>query len=623
MSLAINKISAVLGLLAVLQPANCDRILDFVAATKEGSKVFDIKPKYDDFDEIDLQKGRSGSDSKKRDGDYESTNLDFESILYSLPLEIGSNKQQVTVQVDTGSSDLWVTEEDWDGNCEEAKFKCTTSGFFDPSKSSSFVNNDTFFNISYLGGYGVEGHYGFDTVIIGDDIELPDFPFAVGEESTAEMAGIFGIGLPHGEALYSSEGITYENFAFQLVKNGITESAAYSIGLAPINDDNDSDFLLGAVDHGKYSGDFLRFPISPVTASSQLLSHVAVTLNEFYVGAAASLDDNDNIDSIVKAPIYTGSSPVLLDTGATVANLPQSIITRIAYQFDFTYDSSSGYYLKYCDEITSDYFVGVNVQGLDLTVPLFYLLESYESDTGAEICVLNIAPSNVLVLGDNFLRGLYMSVDLQNNEIALGNANLNPNATSSEDDIEVVSDTIPASTNELYSSTYDPSLTGTLYPTTAQLTTLYSASAFPTYYSDIYDVTLDEESGSFSETDDIPSGSNTGSSNTSSRRSSGSSASSSTSTRSSSRSSTSTRSSSRSSTSNSPSSRSSTSTPASSDRSSAGSSSSTGNGATTASRGEDTPTTSASSAPATSANAGSSNSVKYSALAFMLVNFFL
>ncbi|OWB71237.1 hypothetical protein B5S31_g922 [[Candida] boidinii] len=518
MRLKINEISVALGFFAALQPANGEKVLEYIENTKEGTKEFSLKPKYRDISEVNLEQifssgayglqkkdkyakmktvksSKKKSRQSKRNSDYDSTDLDFESILYSLPLEIGSNKQKVTVQVDTGSSDLWVTTQDWDSNCEEARFKCTTSGFFDPSKSSSFVNNHTLFNISYLGGYGVQGHYGFDTVIIGDDIELSDFPFAIGEESTAEMAGIIGIGLPHGEACYVSDNVTYENFAFQLVKSGITESATYSIALAAIDNNSDGDFLLGAIDHSKYSGDFLRFPIPPSGDDLTILPYVAATFKELYVGAAASLDDDNNVDTIVKAPIYSGSVPVVFDTGSSYINFPQSFIDGIAYQFGFTYDSSSSQYYTSCSDISTDYFVGINVQGLDLTVPLYYLLETAEQDNGDEVCVLMVEPADVVLLGDNFLRGVYMVVDLQNNEIALGNANLNPNSTSSDDDIEVISDTIPASTNKLYSSTEISS--GTLYPTSESLST-YS-TGFPTYYSDLYAMASGENSGDASD----------------------------------------------------------------------------------------------------------------------------
>ncbi|GMG07565.1 unnamed protein product [[Candida] boidinii] len=418
--------------------------------------------------------------------------------------------------------------------------------------------------MSYLGGYGVEGSYGFDTVIIDDDIVLRDFPFAVGNVSTMEMAGILGIGLPHGEALYVSDNVTYENFAFQLVKNGVTQSATYSIALAAIDDDDkDGDFLLGAIDHSKYSGDFLRFPIPPTSLSSRLLTHVAVTLNEVYVGAAASLDDNNNINAIVKAPIYIGSVPVLLDTGSSYVNFPQSFIDGIAHHFNFTYDSYGDQYYTQCSDISTDYFVGVNTQGLDLTVPLSYLLETAELENGERVCVLMIQPSEVFVLGDNFLRGVYMAVDLQNSEVALGNANLSRKESYSDNNIEVISDTIPASTNQLYSST-EIILNGTTYPTSAEPTTLYSS--FPTYYSNIYDITIDVNS---------PSSSNTRSSRSSSRAF--------------------------------------TPTSASSGRSSF----STGNGVITTSRGDTTST------KTTSANAGSLNTVQYSALAFMFVNFLL
>ena len=89
-----------------------------------------------------------------------------QDIDYVAQISIGTPPQQFVVDVDTGSSDLWV----WGSGCTDPE--CTANDQFDSSESSTFVpvldeNGDPVpFSITYGSG-AVQGIQGNDTVTIG------------------------------------------------------------------------------------------------------------------------------------------------------------------------------------------------------------------------------------------------------------------------------------------------------------------------------------------------------------------------------------------------------------------------------------------------------------------------
>jgi hypothetical protein len=78
-------------------------------------------------------------------------------------IQIGSNKQNFTVELDTGSSELWVTS----NSCKVKKVTCS-GDHFTPSQSTSFTNLNLPFEINYDDGTFFQGNYVNDTIFVSD-----------------------------------------------------------------------------------------------------------------------------------------------------------------------------------------------------------------------------------------------------------------------------------------------------------------------------------------------------------------------------------------------------------------------------------------------------------------------
>ena len=127
--------------------------------------------------------------------------IDYYDDFYLGIVSLGTPKQNFTIVLDTGSSNLWVID-----------IKCTTQackGYpdsqfnkhqFDPSKSSTYKSNGQFFSIQYGSG-SCYGNLGVDTLNMGG-IQVQSQTFGLAE-SIADVFGyqpvdgILGLGWPN------------------------------------------------------------------------------------------------------------------------------------------------------------------------------------------------------------------------------------------------------------------------------------------------------------------------------------------------------------------------------------------------------------------------------------------
>ncbi|OWB77341.1 hypothetical protein B5S32_g1503 [[Candida] boidinii] len=417
------------------------------------------------------------TEDEKEAADFYSFDIPYNDVLFAFPIEIGSTNTSLSVQLDTGSSDLWVTTSDWYSSCQYADFKCSTKGYFTPRYSHTFKNLSNPFNISYLGGYGVTGYYAEDTVGLGDDIVLEDFQFAVASKASVRMAGILGMGLKETEVQFINNGTTYDNFMFALANQGHINSPSYSMALGRNNEDGV--FLLGAIDHSKYIGDMYKFPMVEVFPGDGV-QYVALTLNGMSTGGFNKSENGT--DYLWKSSIANGSTAAILDSGATSVILPSSIISRISYAFDFEADYYSGMYYKNCSDINFHDFVSFDFQGFTVDIPLYYLVQKTK-----QYCVLYAYSSNVIILGDVFLKAAYFAADYENLEIGIANGNLAAEDGTDENQIEVINGTMNIPTNSFYSSTYSDSTatsyTNGLRAVHGSTVTVFSPTDVPLYYN--------------------------------------------------------------------------------------------------------------------------------------------
>ncbi|KAJ7583520.1 aspartic peptidase domain-containing protein [Mycena floridula] len=115
---------------------------------------------------------------------------------YSVPLLIGSQQQKLSLQVDTGSSDLWIASTSCSSDVCSYPGK---GGLYDPTSSTDAINTGVDFTINYLAGK-VEGDIYWDRVEAGGYVisnqALAAAADVENEPLSPLFSGVLGLALP-------------------------------------------------------------------------------------------------------------------------------------------------------------------------------------------------------------------------------------------------------------------------------------------------------------------------------------------------------------------------------------------------------------------------------------------
>lgn len=332
---------------------------------------------------LDFDVERNSTKYQKRD-ETASANLDdSRDIRYFMDLYLGSNKQKIRVDIDTGSSDLWVHDEFYGPSWE---------GMFNQSQSYSFKYLQEDFSIFYLDGSSTLGLYAKDTVSLEDGTSLSNFQFAVVNKSNSPSTpAIFGISRKVQELAKTQ----YDNFPYALVTQGIIDKPAYSIYMSKDHGDKGL-VLFGGIDNKKYQGELVTFPITDNWFASITLQDVIVNGETYYVG-----------------------KPALLDTGTSWLSLPDDIVDDITDKLGGDVHSNGDIYIS-CDQPTDEFVTFTfGFQKITLSYADFIVRPFLGS------CLAGISkwdPKNGPILGDVFLRHTYTVYDLEENTISIAPA---------------------------------------------------------------------------------------------------------------------------------------------------------------------------------------------------------
>ncbi len=146
-------------------------------------------------------------------------------------MTVGTPPQSFGVQLDTGSSDIWIPSDQSDA-CQQSPDVCQQLGGFDDTKSSTFVQigSDDAFQIQYEDNSGVVGDYFNDTLAIGKTT-IQNMTMGLALQSDRAF-GIMGIGYDSDESIAEqSPNATYPNVVSQLMNQGYINTLAYSLWL--------------------------------------------------------------------------------------------------------------------------------------------------------------------------------------------------------------------------------------------------------------------------------------------------------------------------------------------------------------------------------------------------------
>ncbi|EHY58348.1 hypothetical protein HRR83_007287 [Exophiala dermatitidis] len=344
--------------------------------------------------------------------------LDNEILLYLINVTVGTPGQPFSLQLDTGSSDIWFPAVNAD-ICEDNVQNCPL-GMYDYSKSSTYSDPDApEFQIQYVDGSQVAGAYISDVLNIGNT-KLTNMTMAAALTANTRGLGIMGIGFESGEAGYLLNGFSYPNVISVLKNEGYINTLSYSLWLDDKNS-NTGSILFGGVDTSKYLGDLVALPIQLDTQTGTISSMTVAWTGLTVTGPGQESDLSPS-----------SPQPAILDSGTSYTLLPDEVAEAVFNGVGVLTDPSYGNVVP-CklanDDLTFSFRFGgsdgpvVNVSLSEFVSPLLTTDGSQPTfRNGDKACAFAIqaAGDNPILFGDSFLRSAYVVYDLENQEIGIG-----------------------------------------------------------------------------------------------------------------------------------------------------------------------------------------------------------
>ncbi|KAI9671061.1 MAG: hypothetical protein M1831_005146 [Alyxoria varia] len=346
------------------------------------------------------------------------------NYLYYANITVGTPGQLLQLQIDSGSSDVWMTATG-DEYCQESYNACV-GGTFDAEQSSTYKRiKGQPFEISYVDGSGSSGNYFTDNMSTGG-VSLDTLQMGLATK-TSIGTGILGVGFAANEAIcnHDPDCDPYPTLTQQLVKQKKINSQAYSLWLNDL-DANSGSILFGGVDSSKYTGSLVTLPVEKDTRSDDYTSFT-VAWTGFSVGTPKG-EENQFVPQ-------NFAQPAILDSGTSTLLFPDDLAQKLYDQFGATFSQEADgaiapCYLRHANATLDFQFGGDDGPTIKAPIDQFLLdvTDSYGEDltfdNGDVACQLGFegAQGRPLLLGDTFLRSAYVVYDLDNKQISIAQA---------------------------------------------------------------------------------------------------------------------------------------------------------------------------------------------------------
>ncbi|TQV96962.1 hypothetical protein V2A60_000402 [Cordyceps javanica] len=363
---------------------------------------------------------------------------------YFIDVTVGTPGQKFSLQLDTGSSDVWVPSSGSEA-CQAKSDKITrpgqsngcSKGSFTSSKSSTFTPYDEgSFEIQYVDKSSAKGAYFLDNFQLGGST-IKNLTMGLAEETDIPF-GLVGIGYRGNEASLQTVRDTYPNLPIAMQTSGNIKTVAYSLWLNDL-DASKGNLLFGAIDTEKYQGDLTRLDLLPSGGSSGQVVEFSVPLTSVD-GHSSSGSDSFSSSSF---PITA-----LLDSGTTLSYLPTDITQQIWQEVGAAYSQSLGIAVVPCNIAGSGAYFSFGFGGSQGPVINVTMDELVLDQAGVSVssgrhkstaaCSFGIQAQsastdgspNTYLLGDSFLRSAYVVYDLENNQVAIAPTKFNASSSN-------------------------------------------------------------------------------------------------------------------------------------------------------------------------------------------------
>lgn len=368
----------------------------------------------------------------KRQSKTINAGLSNELLLYLINVTVGTPPQPISLQLDTGSSDIWFPSAQ-SSICESRRtgYVCSILGAYNQYNSTTYSPSPYAnfpFQIAYVDGTQIAGTYINDVLTIGST-KLTNVTMASATQLDRAL-GIMGVGFNAGESSNVQGGFRYDNVISVMKNEGYINRLSYSLWLDDVNSDT-GNVLFGGIDSSKYRGSLIALPIQRDADSGGFTSFTVSWTNLIVSGGG------NNADFSPSSP-----QPAILDSGTTLTYLPDAIANQIYSGVGVTQDQTYGNIVpcKLANDNLTFSFVFGGTGGATINVPLSEMVIPISTTDGSvpkyrngdAACQFGIdsAGSNPILLGDTLLRSAYVVYDLENLQIALAQANWNPSGSN-------------------------------------------------------------------------------------------------------------------------------------------------------------------------------------------------
>ncbi|KAI9369852.1 aspartic peptidase domain-containing protein [Aspergillus egyptiacus] len=369
-------------------------------------------------------------------------------LRYEAPTTIGD--ETFNLLIDTGSSDVFVIEEDFQCHAPSAwsndliEIPQALCGYADEAyeiyDSDSFerISNESF-QVSYAAGMA-RGHMAFEDITLGD-ITVTDQRFGLVNWSTPmnfDGSGVLGLAYPIMTSAYNGsidpDSLTpsgtqqpYSPLFVSMFRRGLVDPY-FSLALERLDPDQESGdggyMVLGGLPPVNTQGPWTTVPAEFYEAAdlrsrngTRVRSYWATTVDSITYGSSNTWDS---------------SYQAIVDTGAPLTSVPRSVAEEFNSLFDppATWNEIQQAYAVDCDSSAPAFSFRVGGTTFDLD-PADLILHTGQESRGEDLCLSAITPgieiqrdpndasntTELYILGVSFLRPVVSVFDFGESEM--------------------------------------------------------------------------------------------------------------------------------------------------------------------------------------------------------------
>ncbi|KAM3514272.1 hypothetical protein MY11210_002062 [Beauveria gryllotalpidicola] len=371
------------------------------------------------------------------------TTLENMNFFYTAQIGIGTPPQNISLLIDTGSSELWVNPDCQTAQAQDAQL-CAQFGQYNPRKSRTppvgpFGNEEIHFGDTTDEATltSVKLTYFTDKIAFGS-LSIKNQTFGVVTESQRQSQGILGLA-PDLRAGFDGDE-PYSLVLNSMAKQGVIASRVFSLDLRH-SDTKTGALIYGGLDRSKFVGTLEKVPI---IKGLQGETRLAVSLDT--LGITMSQEENYRLQG--------NDRNVMLDSGTTISRLQADVAMPILKALG-AQPEGTGYFYIPCSARNQQGSVDFGFGGTTVKVPF----KDFIINVGDPYaCYAGIAVTGgQQILGETVLRAGYFVFDWDNEAVHIAQA-----ADCGESDIVKIGtgkNAVPSVTGNCGASTSRPAQT--------------------------------------------------------------------------------------------------------------------------------------------------------------------